>query len=114
VEGTCSPPAPKPLIYGFRVDPQNVSYVTYIEDAIGMTPAGLVQGDFDYGSWANAFFMPRPCMVGFDGEVKYYLKPNDFTKKLDGTPSHNNDLNYPGNVMIEFPKIWYKFVSRPK
>lgn len=114
VEGTCPPPAPKPLIYGFRVDPQNVSYVTYIENAIGMTPAGLVQGDFDYGSWANAFFMPRPCMVGFDGEVKYYLKPNDFTKKLDGTPSHNDDLNYPGNVMIEFPKIWYKFVSRPK
>ncbi|MDD5880985.1 hypothetical protein [Stecheria intestinalis] len=106
-------------VYGFRItsnesDPSEK--VTYLEDAIGMTPAKMdcVNGKFDYGSWRNAFFMPRPCMVKFNGTVDYYLDPDDFTKKADGTPSDYNNTAYDGNAMIEWgqngKKIWWKVV----
>lgn len=73
-------------IYGFHVnsnesDPS--ACVTYIMDAVGMTPAHMdyANSRFDYGSWKDAFFMPRPCMLKSNGQVDYYLNPYDFTKK---------------------------------
>lgn len=106
-------------VYGFHVNgtesnPSNV--VTYLEDAIGMTPAGMnySTGQFDYGTWTNAFFMPKPCMLKYDGTVDYYLDPNDYTKKEDGTPSDVTSTLYEGNAMMEFgqdgKQIWYKIV----
>ena len=102
---------PNRLIYGFTIDPSEsdpYDAVTYIEDAVGMTPASMGTTSFDYGSWPNAWFMPKPCMLKYDGTVDYYLDPTDFSKKLDGTASDYNNLAYAGNVMIEFPKIWFK------
>lgn len=99
-------------IYGFHIDPDesdSSDCVTYLEDAIGMTPASMGSTTFNYGSWANVFFMPKPCMVKFDGTVDYYLDPNDYSKKADGTPSDYNNLAYGGNAMMEFPLIWFKF-----
>lgn len=59
-------------------------------------------GRFDYGNWFEAFFMPRPCMVRYDGTVDYYLDPNDYTKKADGmTPSDITNMSYSGNAMME-------------
>lgn len=101
-------------IYGFHIDPdESDSYdcVTYLADAVGMTPASMGTTAFNYGSWENAFFMPKPCMVRYDGHVEYYLDPNDYSKKSDGTASHVNDLTFGGNAMMEFPLIWYKFVQ---
>jgi hypothetical protein len=66
---------------------------------------------FSYGDWANAFFMPKPCMLKYDGTVDYYLNPNDYSQKADGTASDYNNLAYDGNAMMEFPLIWYKFVQ---
>lgn len=63
---------------------------------------------FDYGSWEDAFFMPRPCMLNFDGTVAYYLDKNDVTKKEDGTPSDVGNKDSTMNAMMEFPKIWWK------
>ena len=103
----------KKVIYGIRIDPDTAdpyNRVTYLEDAVGMTPASMGATAFDYGSWAEAFFMPRPCMLKYDGAVDYYLDPNDFSKKLDGTASDYNNLTYGGNVMLEFPKIYFKYV----
>lgn len=100
-------------IYGLHIDPDESDpsdCVTYLEDAIGMTPASMGSTAFNYGSWQNVFFMPKPCMVKFDGTVDYYLDPNDYSKKADGTASDYNNLAYGGNAMMEFPKIWYKFV----
>lgn len=101
------------ITYGFKIakstsDPS--TRVEYIEDAVNMTPASMnfSTGQFDYGSWGDAFFMPRPCMLRYDGTVDYYLDPNDFSKKLDGTSSDYQNTSYLGNVMIEFPKIWVK------
>lgn len=103
----------KKVVYGIRIDPDTAdpyTRVTYLEDAVGMTPASMGTTVFDYGSWAGAFFMPKPCVLNYDGTVAYYLDPNDYSKKIDGTPSNIGDLSIGGNVMLEFPKIWFKYV----
>ena len=102
------------LVYGFHIDPdESDSYdaVTYLEDAVGMTPASMGTTSFNYGSWKNVFFMPKPCMLKYDGTIDYYLDPDDYSKKADGTASDITDLSYGGNAMVEFPLIWYKFVQ---
>lgn len=103
----------KKVVYGIRIDPDIAdpyTRVTYLEDAVGMTPASMGTTVFDYGSWAGAFFMPKPCVLNYDGTVAYYLDPNDYGKKIDGTPSNIGDLSIGGNVMLEFPKIYFKYV----
>lgn len=100
------------VIYGFHVNPDEsnpADAVTYLEDAVGMTPAAMDSTAFNYGSWANAFFMPKPCMLKFDGTVDYYLDPNDYSKKADGTASDVADPAYEGNAMMEWPLIWWKY-----
>lgn len=106
-------------IYGFHIDgAESVpsAKITYLADAVGMTPAHMdyTNDVFDYGSWENAFFMPRPCMLKSDGTVDYYLDPDDYTKKLDGTASDVANDQYDGNAMMEWGKdgrkIWYKIV----
>ena len=102
----------KPIIYGFCInqdesDPDD--RVVYLKDAVGMTPASMGSTSFNYGSWQNVFFMSKPCMLKYDGTVDYYLDPNDYSKKIDGTPSDISDPSYNGNVMVEWPLIWYKF-----
>lgn len=99
-------------IYGFRINPNEADpyeAVVYLADAVGMTPAKMGIETFDYGSWKDAFFMPRPCMVKYDGTVDYYLNPDNYKKKEDGSPSDVANPGYEGNAMMEFPKIWYKF-----
>lgn len=99
-------------IYGWHVDPSISdpdNAITYLGDAIGMTPAAMGASTFSYGGWADAWFMPKPCMVKSDGTVDYYLDPNDYTKKADGTASDVADLTYDGNAMMEWPLIWYKY-----
>ena len=107
-------------INGAKSNPDEM--ITYLKDAVGMTPAHMdfANDVFDYGSWEDAFFMPRPCMVKYDGTVDYYLDPNDYTKKKDGTASDVADTSYGGNAMMEWgqngKKIWMATVpdSDPK
>ena len=66
-------------------------------------------GSFHYGNWADAFFMPRSCMLKFDGTVDYYLNEDDETKKEDGTASDVANINYGGNAMVEWGKIYFGF-----
>ena len=102
------------VIYGFHVDPSKsdpAEAVTYLEDAVGMTPAAMGADSFSYGDWADAFFMPRPCMLKFDGTVDYYLDPDDYSKKTDGTAANIYQPEVNGNAMMEWPLIWYKFVA---
>ena len=107
------------IIYGFHIDGSEsdpADAVAYLEAAAGKTPAHMDfgAGEFDYGGWADAFFMPRPCMLQYDGTVDYYLDPDDYTKKADGTASDVADDTYGGNAMMEWgrdgKKIWYKIV----
>lgn len=107
-------------VYGFHINSANSNpsnAVTYLEDAIGATPAHMdyTNDKFDYGSWKEAFFMPRPCMLKNDGTVAYYLDENDYNKKADGTDSDISNTAFEGNAMMEWgkngQKIWYKVVS---
>ena len=107
------------VIYGFHVDggeSDPAACVTYLKDAAGMTPAKMdyTAGAFDYGSWEDAFFMPRPCMLKSSGVVDYYLDPDDYSKKADGTASDIANTSYDGNAMMEWgrdgKKIWMKVV----
>lgn len=119
-----NPPTDAPIIYGIHVDGTKenpAEAVTYLEgcDNEGFTPAGMdfTTGVFSYGSWENAFFMPRPCMLKYDGTVAYYLDPNDYTKKEDGTESDVSNVSFDGNAMMEWGKdndrIWYKILPSP-
>ena len=79
-------PTEKPIVYGWHVDPNESdpsSAITYLKNAVGMTPASMGTTTFNYGSWQDVFFMPKPCMVNENGEVDYYLDENDYTKKKD-------------------------------
>ena len=107
-------------IYGFHIDGNESdpeTAVVYLADAVGMTPAHMdFENDiFKWGSWREAFFMPKPCMLRRNGEVAYYLDPEDYSKRLDGEDSDVSNLEFDGNAMIEWGqndrKIWYKIVS---
>ena len=106
-------------VYGFHVnsnesDPSTA--VTYLRDAVGMTPAKMdfKNGVFDWGSWRDAFFMPRPCMLKSDGTVAYYLNEYNYALKQDGTDSDIANVDFDGNAMMEWgrdhKRIWYKIV----
>lgn len=109
----------KPTIYGFVInqnEPDPDARVTYIEDNKDYSPAYMdfESSQFNYGSWTlDEFFMPRPCMVKSDGTVDYYLNPNDYTKKEDGTDSDVANQSYDGNAMMEWgrngKRIYYSF-----
>ncbi len=106
-------------VYGFHIDGADSNpstRVRYLLDSVGRTPAKMnfTAGAFDYGSWADAFFMPRPCMLKYDGTVDYYLNENDYTKKANGTASDIASADYGGNAMMEWGDgtnlIWWKIV----
>ena len=107
-------------VYGFHINPSDSNpstAVTYLEDAVSKTPVSMNYGTgvFNWGDWSgDEFFIPRPCMVKYDMTVDYYLNPNDYTKKVDGTASDIGDSSYQGNAMMEWgrngDKIWYKVV----
>lgn len=99
--------------YGYRIaydDSNPATRVTYLGDNVGYAPAKMnyASGMFDYGGWQNAFFMPKPCMLQYDGTVGYYLNPDDYSLKADGSASDIANANYGGNAMIEWPQIWVK------
>lgn len=107
------------ILYGFHInnnesDPS--ARITYLEDAQGAVPAYMdyTNGVFNYGSWKNAFFMPRPCMVKSNGLVDYYLNEDDYTLKETGGTSDIANVDYDGNAMMEWgrngKRIWYKIV----
>lgn len=100
-------------LFGFIID-QNESdpdsMVTYIEDNREFDKAFMDYSadHFNYGSWGDAFFMPRPCMLNTNGTVAYYLNPDDYTKKTDGTDSDVANVDFDGNAMCEWGKIFWK------
>jgi len=94
---------PQPYkIYGVDIDLTNSNpetAVTYTDDAVGMT-AGSSAWD------SMAIFKDiKPCVLK-NGVVQYYLDPNDFTKKVDGSAADITSGN-DGDVMIEIPKIGF-------
>ena len=98
----------KPIRYGFKIDKTNDNSdtaVTYTYDAVTMTPAAMnfTTGEFNYGSWANAWFVrdAYPVALNLDGTEAYRLDPDDYTKKTDGTAS---DIQFV--LLSEEPSDW--------
>lgn len=106
------------IIYEFCINPNDSnpdSRVTYPAGSVNasFSPAymNFSGGNFSYGDWANAFFMPRPVMVKNNGTVDYELYKPNFNYKKDGvTASDVANTAYGGNAMIAFPQVWFKFV----
>ena len=107
-------------LYGFKLDQNEsdpASMITYLSDcdnAIYKSAKMNYSTDtFDYGDWGNAWFIKKlkPCMLKYDGTVDYELNPNDYTKKLDGTPSDVANASYSGNAMVGIPKVYWKIVD---
>ena len=101
-----------PVVYGVKIDTLNTNpatALTYTDNAVGFTPATGNNGAFSYGSWAGKFPFNaiKPCLL-LNGVVNYYLNPLDFTKKADGSAS-DITTGTDGDVMIEFPKVYWKF-----
>lgn len=105
--------------YGFHIDGSKSApseMVTYLSDCdnANYTPAHMDYSNdkFDYGSWENAWFIQgiRPCILGTDGTVIKYLDKDDYNKDIDGYTVDIGTTLANANVMIEFPKIWYKVV----
>lgn len=59
--------------------------------------------DVKLNSWEDAFFLPKPCMLRWDGTVDYYLDIRDYRRK-DGLRESSNisDPDYDGNAMMEW------------
>lgn len=88
--------------YTLKIDLANSNPLTaceYLDDAYGMTKGS---NDWDSKSIFNEI---RPCVFQ-NGTVKYYLDPNNFNHKLDGTAA--NLTGEDGDVMIEFAKFAYR------
>lgn len=109
VSGGGSPP---PKIYGVAIDENNSNpetALTYINDAIGIAPLANPNNGRVSGEWLSLFPFNqiRPCLLK-NGIVQYYLDPYDYSKKIDGSAASITTAE-DGDVMIEFPKIYWKF-----
>ena len=107
--------------YGFCIDENNPAEaisVTYLKgyDNENYKPLKVIfntndpsASELDWGSWKDAPFMPRPCMLKYDGTVDYYLDPDDYTLKEDReTASDVANTSYEGNAMMEWSPIYRK------
>ena len=75
------------IIYEFTINPDDSNPATRVK-----YPEGCMNEDFKpaymdfsndkfvWGDWENAFFMPRPVMVSFDGRVEQELDVNNYKK----------------------------------
>lgn len=100
-------------LFGFKLDDtesDETACVEYIEDneIFEKLYMDFANDTLVWGSWQNVWFMPKPCALKYDGTVDYYLDPNDYTKKADGTASDVTSSSYAGNFMMEWPCIYWK------
>ena len=83
-------------------DVDNASYTSAYMD--------FTAGAFNYGSWNIApgeKFMPKPCMLNYDGTVAYYLNPDNYAYREDGTTASDiANTSFEGNAMMEWPIIY--------
>ena len=99
--------------YGVKInklDSNPKTRVEYIYDAVGMNPMKMnyAESAFDMGDWGSVFFVKdnKPCMLNPDRTVAYYLNPNDYSLKADGTASDITDESTTLNAMSEFPHMY--------
>ena len=99
------------IIYGVRIpiansDPSNV---VYTDDASSFSPAVMNGSTFNDNGWFSRwpFNVMKPCLLKA-GVVQGYLNPNNLAQFENGTAADITSGSA-GDVMIEIPKIYYKF-----
>lgn len=85
--------------------------VEYLGENADFTPlkVDLENHVVDYGSWADWSWLQEnvPVMCDWEGNIDYYLDPEDYTKKAGSDePSDVANLNYEGNAMAVARKIY--------
>ena len=103
--------------YTVKIDKNNPSpsgRITYMHDAVGMTPASMnySTGKFSYGDWASMWFIRDnyPVMLKSNGMVDYKLAKSNHAYKEDGTTASDvGNTSYDGNAMSRFPLVWTAF-----
>lgn len=84
-------------------DSNPLTCITYLDDAKNMT-----KGSSDWDS-KPIFKDIKPCVLK-NGEVNYYLNPNNFNYRIGGEASDLTGID--GDVMIEFKKFAYKIYKQ--
>ena len=107
VKGT----AIQPFTYGVEIntlDSNPKTAVVYTDDAASLTPASFETDALNLNGWDTRFPFNKikPCVLRPNGTVNYYLNPDDFTLKEGGGEAKLDGTD--GNVMIEFPKVYWK------
>lgn len=97
-------------IYGIKISKNNSnpkSAVTYADDAIGMQPVSITNGEVDWGSW-RGFVDEIVKITAFkDKKVNYYIDKDDWAKKLGGGSSNLTGTD--GDIMTEYEKIYWRW-----
>lgn len=95
-----------------KADSNPDTRVTYMYDAVGMTPAAMNfdTNVFNYGDWEDfCKEINRPVMLYNTGEVAYELNSADQTKKENGVDASDvASTAFAGNAMAEFKRLWMK------
>ncbi len=88
-------------VYGVCIDMANShpdTAVTRTDDSVGLTP--------DAPQWEEGLFGKiRPCVFQ-EGPVRYYLNPQNYLQREDGTLADHTDGDK-GDVMVEIPRMAY-------
>ncbi len=106
-------PIEEPVIWGF-IDHMNIldpsQRIEYIKTNKNYTPLSISSSTHtaDYGSWEGNPILEAnvPAMIKANGTVDYYLDPDDYTKKLDGTASDVANTAYEGGAFAYIPKVY--------
>lgn len=86
-----------------------IRYVNHNEKFLPVF-SNVSAGEKTMGSWSVWPWLNRvrPYMVHPNGTSDYALDPNDYTKKLDGTPSDIENQAYDGGAFVWIPKLYTK------
>ena len=91
--------------------------IVYGGDNADFTPAAMdfTNDTFTWGSWENhpivSLDFIRPCMLKSNGQVDYFLDPNDHTKKYDSEEASDvENTAYDGNAMVQWRGVFVRTV----
>jgi len=76
-------------------------------DATNSNPAVTRIGNLGLHATLPVQSKMRGCLLLDNGQVNYYLKPDDWTKKTDGTSASLDGTD--GQVMVRIPTFYWKF-----
>lgn len=107
-------------LFGFDLDEDNPDYDTRVTYPVDVDNYGwgrmiynTATSELSFGGWteiqtAGKWFVPKPCMLNWNGTVDQYLDPNNYKLTIDGKPSLIQDTTAQSNAMMEWGRIYTK------